>query len=163
MNRSLRELPQRLLCYVFSKDLAPKHLVDYRVAAINHIHWIFLRIIMMVPEYSSSSAAFRFANLTTVSGKWASSATWIPKLWSQTPSSTLYSNVISLLSPSLMWTATFRFLTCGTVCDNVVSSWKCVANKQKARICVAMCLWGIVRSRNAYNIGTDYILRNCPC
>lgn len=39
-------------------------------------------------EKSSNSAAFSLARATTLSGKFANSATWIPKLWSQAPGST---------------------------------------------------------------------------
>jgi len=39
-------------------------------------------------EKSSNSAAFSLARVTTLSGKFANSATWIPKLWSQAPGST---------------------------------------------------------------------------
>lgn len=39
-------------------------------------------------EKSSNSAAFSLARATTLTGKFANSATWIPKLWSQAPGST---------------------------------------------------------------------------
>lgn len=91
-----------------------------------------------VSASSSSSLALRLARLMTDRGKLASSATWIPKLLSPTPSFTLYSKVTSCCSPT--WTATCRFLTWFTVSFNVVSSWKWVANRQNARIFVAMCL-----------------------
>lgn len=65
-------------------------------------HWARSRRQQILPPKSSSSSAFRLASyrevkttsrriiiirlaFTTLSGKFASSATWIPKLWSHTP------------------------------------------------------------------------------
>ena len=45
---------------------------------------------------SSSSSAFSFAMATTAGGKAASSATWIPKLWSHTPGHTVKSRRFKL-------------------------------------------------------------------
>lgn len=116
---------------------------------------------------SSSSSAFRLASyiqgthgeimgktqkeqmhktrtLTTFSGKFASCATWIPKLWSETPGSTLYRSVMSrswLVLPVLVTCATTcRLVTWGICWSSAVNSWKCVANKQKARISEAIFL-----------------------
>lgn len=122
-------------------------------------------------EKSSSSTALRFASCTTDSGNWASSATWIPKLWSHTPSTTLYKRVISRPPPELFllpkvevpWLVSFssetpptcaetcRLPTKGAVSPRAVSSWKWVANRQKLLILVTMCLQEIphrVKGRN---------------
>ena len=84
--------------------------------------------------------------LTTSSGKFASCATWIPKLWSHTPRATLYRSVISLPVSDAGFDSTCattcKFSTCLTVCASCVSSWKCVANKTEARVTVERCLVG---------------------
>lgn len=60
-----------------------------QVLHMSVLHWCFPEKIYTVPVSSSSSAALRLASRTTVGGNSAISATWIPKLWSQTPSLTL--------------------------------------------------------------------------
>ena len=95
--------------------------------------------------------------LTTSSGKLASSATCIPKLWSQIPwslsekknlqkesftipGSTLYKSVISRSLLFSTCATTCKFFTCEICWSSAVSSWKWVAKRQKACICEAMCL-----------------------
>lgn len=73
------------------------------------------------------------------------------------PGSTLYNNVISLFPSSVVGSATcattWRFLTCETCWSSAVSSWKCVANKQNARISVAICLLNKGCNQNGEKVG----------
>ena len=105
----------------------------------------------MIPKWKN------YLTLTTSSGKLASSATCIPKLWSHIPwgssenkisqkesftipGSTLYKSVISRSLLFSTCATTCKFFTCEICWSSAVSSWKWVANRQKACICEAMCL-----------------------
>jgi len=99
----------------------------------------------------------------------ASSATWMPKLSSHTPtdyshqisttfvsvcdiavrlpSFTLY-NKVMLLSPEIVFSmcaVTCKLRTVGTSLLSIVSSWKCVAKRQKQYNCFAIYLNGKIQ------------------
>lgn len=114
-----------------------------------------------VEFHISNSFTFFLANSMTCVGNWANSATCNPKLRSHAPGMTWYNRVkLSFEVRAVTW----RFMTVGTSSASRVSSWKCVANRQKQLIFVAICLEANVKhDTHNDNTGIGNSLWNCPC